>query len=226
MPDTSKEEALVFCEEVRKIIENKAIEGVDFKLTVSSGIYFCNNTKEKINSAIEKADMALYLSKNTGKNKCTAWDAENNIKVNNEKSISTGNILKDINYLNGMYKLINIVKMRLNKEQKVELYKNIIKEITSATYVDIFIPSTKIIEDNLFEYTLLKMIEDKSLKVFVETIKNNNSFFIKENVLVPIIKNEKIEYVLHIVFDNQNLLLTQQDYNMLSTIAQIYLLMV
>ncbi|GIW48963.1 MAG: diguanylate cyclase [Caloramator sp.] len=226
MPDTSKEEALVFCEEVRKIIENKQIQGIDYKLTVSCGLYFCDNIKESINSAIEKADMALYISKNTGKNKCTAWDAENNIKVNNEKSISTGNIVKDLNYLNGMHKLINIVKMRLNKEQKVELYKNIIKEITSAINVDIFIPSTKIIKDNLFEYTLLKMIEDKSLKVFVETIKNNNSFFIKENVLVPIIKNEKIEYVLHIVFDNQNLLLTQQDYNMLSTIAQIYLLMV
>ncbi|MCX7694315.1 MAG: GGDEF domain-containing protein [Caloramator sp.] len=229
MPDTSKEESVAFCEEVRKRIENIKIEGLECKLTVSGGLYFCENVKEDINLSINKADEALYISKNTGKNKCTVWDSENNIQENSVNFISTGNVFKDINYLNylnGMSKLINIVKMDLNKEQKVELYKNKIREIVEASFVNIFEVSNKLNQDNLFQYTLSKMIEDKSLKVFIETIKQNNSFITKENILIPIIKNENVEYVLHIVFDNKNLSLTKQDYNMLSTIAQIYLLMV
>ncbi|WDC83185.1 hypothetical protein PL321_10170 [Caloramator sp. mosi_1] len=36
---------------------------MEYKITVSSGIFYCDNIKQNINSSIEKADAALYISK-------------------------------------------------------------------------------------------------------------------------------------------------------------------
>ncbi|WDC83186.1 hypothetical protein PL321_10175 [Caloramator sp. mosi_1] len=128
--------------------------------------------------------------------------------------------------MDGISKIINIAKLNLDKEKKIELYKNRLKDLFEASFVNIHKAETQYFKDDLFEFTLSKVIEEKGIKVFIETIKQHNSFLIRENILVPIIKNEAVEYVLHIVFDNQKLLLLHQDYNALSTIAQIYLLMV
>jgi diguanylate cyclase (GGDEF)-like protein len=72
LPDTSLAEALIIAEKLRKIIEELKIKVKNSYLgvTVSMGIATINRAQDQsIEDIIKRADNALYMAKNSGKNK-------------------------------------------------------------------------------------------------------------------------------------------------------------
>ena len=69
-PHTSKEEAKIMAEKLRKLIESHTFEDVG-SLTVSFGVTECQK-EHSLHTAIQTADKALYISKEQGRNKVTA----------------------------------------------------------------------------------------------------------------------------------------------------------
>lgn len=72
LPSTSSDQALIPAEKIRSIIANSGFNhnGESIKLTISCGIseFSENDTTE---SVFERADKALYLSKEKGRNRCS-----------------------------------------------------------------------------------------------------------------------------------------------------------
>ncbi len=72
LPNTDSEQAFIAAEKIRTIVADSGFnhQGVSIKLTISSGIsQFLDN--DELNTVFERADQALYASKQQGRNRCT-----------------------------------------------------------------------------------------------------------------------------------------------------------
>lgn len=80
LPMTPPEGALFAAERIRKSVEAMSITAFDelLNVTISIGISSFPQDTKISQELIEKADMALYHSKNTGKNKITTYSSELN----------------------------------------------------------------------------------------------------------------------------------------------------
>jgi len=75
LPNTTSAQALIVAEKIRPIIANSGFNyhGESIKLTISCGIsQFSEDDQQE--TAFERADQALYLSKEQGRNKCSVID--------------------------------------------------------------------------------------------------------------------------------------------------------
>jgi len=73
--DTNAENALIFCERLRKAIESCEIfyDGIQIKLTISLGVYEIHSKLATHNEWIEGADNALYVCKENGRNQTQVY---------------------------------------------------------------------------------------------------------------------------------------------------------
>ena len=70
--ETNEEEALEIAQKIRKIIENSNLEynDINVQVTISIGLSMLNHEKDnEIDEILIRADEALYISKNSGRNK-------------------------------------------------------------------------------------------------------------------------------------------------------------
>ncbi len=75
MPDTDLDGALIICDKLRTMVANSGFnyKGKAFPITASVGIAsFRLDGADSADSVFKRADMALYQSKNNGRNRCTA----------------------------------------------------------------------------------------------------------------------------------------------------------
>ena len=72
LPDTDAHGALTLAENIRKKVEEKHFYHVGH-ITISLGVYQMSSRDVFVGDIIEKADKALYKSKNSGRNKVSLW---------------------------------------------------------------------------------------------------------------------------------------------------------
>ena len=72
LPDTNIRGAYILSESLRKKVESFKFSHIE-KITISLGLYQMKKTDTFIEDIIDKADKALYLSKNSGRNKTSIW---------------------------------------------------------------------------------------------------------------------------------------------------------
>jgi len=78
LPETSVKEALKVAERLRAAIENRQIklkDGQIINITSSIGVTEVTHQDEMIDFALKRADLALYSSKNNGRNRVTNFDS-------------------------------------------------------------------------------------------------------------------------------------------------------
>lgn len=70
LPNTSATEALILCEDIRKLIASSAIGGMKKEaVKISIGIAQFEPTDDCVEDSIRRADQALYSAKNAGRNR-------------------------------------------------------------------------------------------------------------------------------------------------------------
>ena len=72
LPDTDAHGALTLAENIREKVEEKHFYHVGH-ITISLGVYQMSPRDIFVGDIIEKADKALYKSKNSGRNKVSLW---------------------------------------------------------------------------------------------------------------------------------------------------------
>ena len=72
LPDTDAHGALTLAENIRKKVEEKHFYHIGH-ITISLGVYQMSPRDVFVGDIIEKADKALYKSKNSGRNKVSLW---------------------------------------------------------------------------------------------------------------------------------------------------------
>jgi diguanylate cyclase (GGDEF)-like protein/PAS domain S-box-containing protein len=74
LPDASVEDAMKAAERAREYIEGAEIEDEPgIRVTSSFGVATIKDNAETLSDLIDQADKALYMSKNSGRNRVTAW---------------------------------------------------------------------------------------------------------------------------------------------------------
>ena len=79
MPDTTKGEAVIQAEAMRKAIEaaefTVAHDTMPIKVTMSFGIAECEGPNQSIEGLLHSADLAMYEAKEAGRNQCCVYDS-------------------------------------------------------------------------------------------------------------------------------------------------------
>ena len=71
--NTTPSAAMTIAERIRKLVEDKVIlyDGQNIEVTISIGVSSYNFDNESAKSIVERADKALYESKQNGRNRVT-----------------------------------------------------------------------------------------------------------------------------------------------------------
>lgn len=136
LPNTGDKEAYVVSEKIRHNIESKISLNEDEPITLSLGVATYPDHGLNEEELIEKADQALYHSKNTGRNRTTLWDAhigEEKSRFDKLAGILTGNISNDTRNIQAMVDILDLLRSKAPKEDKLFSVLTTLIDITQAT---------------------------------------------------------------------------------------------
>ncbi|WP_242846395.1 diguanylate cyclase [Clostridium botulinum] len=151
LPGVDNKEALKIAERIRMAIEESKIIGDETLITISAGIatYPCQAQLKR--ELIEKADQALYMAKDLGRNRCQIWRSEfgNKVKVTSKLTgIISGNFPQDSRNVLGMIELMDIISESIKIEEKIHKILGHIIGITEAEYANLIFMDEN---NNIFE---------------------------------------------------------------------------
>jgi diguanylate cyclase (GGDEF)-like protein len=135
LPDVDNDEAYNIAEKIRIRIEEDKILGEKYPVTISIGISLFPQHGQWKQELIEKADQALYVAKELGRNRSQIWNSEfsNHKKSTNKLSgIITGNVVQDSRNVLVIADLIELIKTNISFENKIFNALGRIIEITEA----------------------------------------------------------------------------------------------
>lgn len=110
LPETDAMSGHKVAEKIRTLIEQSKLLGDEMPLTVSLGVSTYPDDGANEEELIEKADQALYYSKNNGRNKSTSWDdklIKEGHRYDRLTGILTGNISSDTRNMQALLDIIN-----------------------------------------------------------------------------------------------------------------------
>lgn len=134
-PNTNKENAYMICEKIRTTIMNTNFLKDDRRVTISIGISSYPEFTLLEDELIEKADQALYKSKNSGRNKTTIWNidfGESNKRFDKLAGILEGNISTDTRNVQAIVDIMNTVKSKKEPEKKTKQILTTIGDVCEA----------------------------------------------------------------------------------------------
>jgi diguanylate cyclase (GGDEF)-like protein len=139
LDNTGPEDALVVAENLRKAIEEARLLGSKRPVTGSMGVatYGLHDSTKK--GLIEKADKALYLCKQNGRNRCEIYDQAYDAKpisTNVTQGIISGDTIKDAMRIRMALDIFDLSRTVMAKEERLMVVLEKIKEIAEAEAVE------------------------------------------------------------------------------------------
>lgn len=219
LPNTNKDNAFIICEKIRLAVMNANFLKDDRRVTISLGIATFPEFGPTEDELIEKADQALYKSKNSGRNRTTIWNpnfGESNKRFDKLAGILEGNVSTDTRNVQAIVDIMNTVKNSNDVKSKIELILNTISDVCEAQKIslielnrDIIINvSTKntgssLIYDELIidEVLINKYLKLESAEYFINwndisEIDNNNVPNWKSLIITPLLYNDECKGLL------------------------------
>ncbi len=180
LPETDSVSGFKVAEKIRTLIQNSKLLGEEMPLTVSLGVSTYPDDGANEEELVEKADQALYYSKNNGRNQSTSWDdklIKEGHRYDRLTGILTGNISSDTRNMQAILDIIN----QLNPVQPViEGVKNTFISLLDITEGD-EVQFVRFNEEDDFEEVLYKKKGQDSISNtlvldhrLIEQFKNSN----------------------------------------------------
>lgn len=184
-PETSKENAFKICEKIRKAVEETSFLKDDKPVTISLGISSYPDLGLVEEELIEKADQALYVSKNNGRNQATLWHQDlgaDKLRFDKLAGILEGNISNDTRNVQAIVDLMNITKDDGHYVDKIETILTTVSDICEAQAISLvgieedsigdvytkFTGDSQIYHDNLVDKDMiLKYINKNNAEYFI-----------------------------------------------------------
>lgn len=138
LPNTDSNQALTTAEDIRTRIQNNRFLGNQFEVTVSMGVASYPDDGQTVQELIERADQALYVAKESGRNNSQRWisDFNNKIKpVNKLSGIISGNEIKDSRNILALVELIQLTNKNMRIEEKIYHFLGRLIEVAEAQVV-------------------------------------------------------------------------------------------
>jgi diguanylate cyclase (GGDEF)-like protein len=187
-PNTNKDNALLICEKIRKAVMNTRFLKDGKAVTISLGIATYPELGLVEEELIEKADQALYASKNNGRNQTTLWHqdlGESRLRFDKLAGILEGNISTDTRNVQAIIDIMNAVKTDNDLEGKIEMILKTVSDVCEASQISLVSMkkgnienvSTKFTGDDTIHNTLL--VDKNIIMKYIN--KNNAEYFINWN---------------------------------------------
>lgn len=186
LPSTDSTSAYQVAEKIRKNVEDAKLLGLDSHLTISLGIATYPEDGSTEAELIERADRALYYSKENGRNQTTSWDPiilKTGQRYDRLTGIITGQIATDTRNVQAMIKIINSIDANDSIEVvREEIFTTILDIVQGAsielyTYNDsLEINESVMIERGNSGLKIVENIDWRNIKRF--GLSNISDFFI------------------------------------------------
>lgn len=135
LPHTNKEDAFIVAEKLRIKIANANILGTKQPVTISLGISSYPEHSQWKEDIIRKADQALYMSKERGRNHSEIWNedfSKTKLQTNKLSGIISGNTANDSRNVQVILELLDLIKSKSSKRDKIYHLLGRIIEITES----------------------------------------------------------------------------------------------
>lgn len=142
LPNTTISAAYEIAERLRATIEKAKILGNSASVTLSMGISCYPEHGQWKQELIENADKALYIAKESGRNRCQAWSNEfsNKVKITNRLTgIVSGNAVQDFRNVLVMVELIKLINEETPLISKIYSFLGRLIEFTESQYGTIYL---------------------------------------------------------------------------------------
>jgi len=140
-----------YAESLRKAIHDARVLGNKRDITASFGVASYPEHASSVKILIDRADKALYIAKQSGRNRCIAWNDEyENISAGQgpEQEFFSGNIGKDVERMRSLYKIMDITAQDAALSDKMEQILDEVMNITGAGDVTLFLAKYGSIADS------------------------------------------------------------------------------
>lgn len=142
LPDTDFYKAGILAERIRRMVDESRILGEKYPITISLGVASYPVHAQIEHELIEKVDQALYVAKESGRNKSQIWNPEISNKTKRKDRLAgivSGNTLQDYRNVLAMIELIELVKEDSSITEKIYKLLGRVIEITEAQYGMLFV---------------------------------------------------------------------------------------
>jgi diguanylate cyclase (GGDEF)-like protein len=142
LPGVTKDDAQNIADKLRIKVERAKILGDKYPVTMSLGVAAYHEHGNIEQELIEKIDQALYVAKETGRNRSQIWNSQISNKVKRKDRLAgivAGNMIQDNRNVLAMIELIELIKEDMNKEDKIYKLLGRIIEISEAQNGMLFI---------------------------------------------------------------------------------------
>lgn len=134
--------AAEIAERLRSSIEAAKVLGDKTPVTISMGIAAYPEHGEWKQELIEKVDQALYIAKESGRNRCQVWSDEFSNKVNVTNKLTgvvSDNAVQDYRNVLVIVEFIKLLNSDTDLVDKIYTYLGRLIEFTEAQYGSIFL---------------------------------------------------------------------------------------
>ncbi|WP_352418851.1 diguanylate cyclase [Proteiniborus sp.] len=246
LPNATKEEGEAVAEKIRTVIEKSTLISEDYPITISLGISSFPEHGQTIDELIEKADQALYVAKESGRNISVVWSNDiGGLKRRLDKlaGIISGNTVKDQRIGLVLVEIIGLVKEKMAKEDKIFRILGRLVEILEAEQgILITLDGNGKIHKSYgrlrFSDAWAKDLEYNENIIYKAINEQNGEFFIdwedireidtisgkpnwKSVIVVPLINNGDVKGVLQITVPIKEKEFDYNSYNFVNTIGGI-----
>lgn len=247
LPETDMYGAYTVAEKVREKIHKGNILKGKRDVTISLGVATFPDHATQYEELIEKVDQALYIAKNTGRNKTVVWSEKYRGKLNPTSKFTgviSGNINQDFRNVSTIIDIIEIVGTSKDREEMLYNALGRIIESTESENGAIFL-----VEDNKIKEIYAKKAFDKEWpnsekyneNLVKSAIDNKNNVCTidwdniskydslsaipnwKSVIVSPIIKNAKVIAALYLSVSARKKEFTLDDVNFVSILGKILL---
>ncbi|MCK8061004.1 MULTISPECIES: diguanylate cyclase [unclassified Fusibacter] len=219
LPKTGSMDAYTVSEKIRKQVKEANLLGENHPLTISLGISTYPDMGHTEDELIEKADQALYDSKNSGRDRTTLFDGsrrEVNKRYDKLTGILSGNVSNDARIIKSMIDVIDLISEDQTVDEKISKSLQVILDITEGHDVALVTGtgrSIKVFEHSralsdktnahTFDYALLKdILKGKEDGYFIQwnDVEDIDNFTGMPNwksyIVCPIVRNSKKQGVI------------------------------
>lgn len=246
LPNASLKEGANVAEKIRKAVESSNLISENYPITISLGISAFPEHGQTEEELIEKADQASYVAKETGRNKCVIWSndiGKSRKRLDKLAGIITGNTMKDQRIGLVIVEIIDLIKEKISKEDKIyKVLGRIIEALEAEQGIIVTLDENNNINNTYgrirFSDTWLENVEYNHKIIYKAIEEQSGEFFIdwedireidlvsgkpnwKSVIVVPLINSGVVKGVLQISVPIKEKEFDYNSFNFVNTIGGI-----
>lgn len=153
--NVSEEQGFILGERIKDRVEKTDFHGINKNLTVSLGMSVFRKHGNNRDDLIEKADHALYYSKQNGKNQINTWNINMNMVSNVDRKstdVLSGNTIEDNRTVSALLDMIAMISTNKPLDNKLYEFLERLLDTIGGEYATIVFPT--IYKEGKVVYTL------------------------------------------------------------------------